>query len=88
MYTFGIKLSIRYESKKSSKNYFVAFLDDDVADGCDNCPNVSNMGQEDADNDGVGDVCDQCSNNDDNADADGAYHFLKIRVYCLAVYKG
>ena len=31
-----------------------------VADGSDNCPLVSNVGQVDADADGLGDMCDNC----------------------------
>jgi hypothetical protein len=35
---------------------------DTFCDPIDNCPNTSNPGQEDADNDGSGDVCDVCNN--------------------------
>lgn len=38
---------------------------DTVADTIDNCPNDSNVGQDDLDEDGVGDVCDP------DADGDG-----------------
>jgi uncharacterized delta-60 repeat protein len=37
---------------------------DGIGDACDNCPSVSNPGQEDADNDGVGNVCDTCTDTD------------------------
>jgi hypothetical protein len=43
---------------------------DEVLDWLDNCPNVSNTDQADADGDGVGDACDGCLNDPDN-DADG-----------------
>ena len=47
--------------------------DDGVVDGLDNCPTVSNPGQEDSDNDTVGDACDSCPDdaNPTQADADG-----------------
>ena len=46
---------------------------DGVADPCDNCPTLSNAGQEDADSDGFGDICDNCPDdaNPNQADADG-----------------
>jgi CSLREA domain-containing protein len=45
---------------------------DGVGDDVDNCPAVSNPGQEDADGDGDGDACDNCPSlaNPDQADAD------------------
>jgi hypothetical protein len=54
-------------------------LDDDVDGVCDyvdNCPGLSNPGQEDADGDGLGDACDNCPSaanaNQLDGDGDGA----------------
>ena len=46
---------------------------DGVPDASDNCPSVSNPGQEDGDGDGLGDVCDNCPSepNPGQADTDG-----------------
>ncbi|NLE57867.1 MAG: hypothetical protein GX616_05865 [Planctomycetes bacterium] len=43
---------------------------DGVVNASDNCPQIANADQTDADNDGVGDVCDACPNDALN-DADG-----------------
>jgi hypothetical protein len=47
---------------------------DGIADGSDNCPNVSNASQADGDGDGVGDACDNCPSasnaNQANSDSD------------------
>jgi len=37
---------------------------DGIGDSCDNCPLVSNAGQEDFDTDGLGDICDTCTDGD------------------------
>ena len=46
--------------------------DDPQGDACDNCPEVPNADQADADDDGVGDACDNCpaAANADQADSD------------------
>lgn len=48
---------------------------DGIGDGCDNCPNVANGGQQDTDADGLGDACDNCPANanpmQEDSDSDG-----------------
>ncbi len=44
--------------------------DDGICDGVDNCPNVANFDQADADADSLGDLCDICPSGPDN-DSDG-----------------
>jgi hypothetical protein len=45
---------------------------DGVPDDADNCSNIANTGQADADSDGRGDVCDDCPfDNEDDLDSDG-----------------
>ncbi len=50
-------------SKPESRRPGVNTDGDDLPDSLDNCPSMSNSGQDDADNDGIGDVCDPEPNN-------------------------
>lgn len=43
---------------------------DGIADSSDNCPAVSNVGQQDADGDGIGDACDSLTDSDSDGVAD------------------
>jgi uncharacterized protein YjbI with pentapeptide repeats len=63
-------------SSSATDEYFVlADSDaDGIADSVDNCPSVSNAGQEDNDHDGSGDVCDPDDDNDLMPDVFEAAH--------------
>jgi type IV pilus assembly protein PilQ len=52
-------------------NFAIDTDGDGVADESDNCPNISNINQEDADGDGIGDVCDNCPDDSNPGQADG-----------------
>lgn len=52
-------------------NFAIDTDGDGVPDDTDNCPNISNINQEDADGDGIGDVCDNCPNDSNPSQADG-----------------
>lgn len=62
--------------------HFVAPVGDGVGDGCDNCPDVPNLSQEDRDGDGLGDACDNCPlvSNRLQTDGDSATGVGGIRI--------
>ena len=44
-----------------------------MPDGCDNCPAIANIGQENADGDSSGDVCDTCTDTDGDGFGDPGF---------------
>ncbi len=57
--------------------FLLETVDDEDEDGLlninDNCPNVSNLEQADADGDGVGDLCDECTDPDNDGYGNPGY---------------
>lgn len=61
---------------------------DGLPDDSDNCPDVSNEGQEDRDRDGVGNICDPCPDNPTNDCPAGGLKTLTEDVTALEVQFG
>ncbi len=76
LYTDNDALRDFLNTKQAGGNWESCQNSDDDTDGdgirdcSDNCPNVSNPGQEDSDGDGIGEDCDVCPYDSDN-DTDG-----------------
>lgn len=53
--------------------YWTDTDEDDIPDGCDNCPELVNPEQGDGDGDGLGDACDECTDSDGDGFGDPGY---------------
>lgn len=60
---------------------------DSIEDVFDNCPDVYNPGQEDADSNGVGDAC-QCDCDPGNADGNDVINILDVTYLINYIYRG